>query len=366
MAWPEIDYVELPNARTVTVCAPHQMVTCGKCCLDFSLDFDDDFDDDDYSGDGELFGFDFNSPVPRDVSVAQVAGSRYGRPARPAWEPLKVDDNEDMHDDEPSGLVSFARIGYTRVVVCPKPAESEGKRKVIDARRAFPLAPEKTKHSGIVFASKFDQHRATPLSPDDLFPVGRNIPVGLPGTRFINRDDTSECLIYTDGACFDNGAAGARGGCAFVFKPVYANDQSGKVAFKLEDHGPDGRVYCHTSNRAELRAVIAALRFRAWDGEGFRGIVIATDSTYVVNGATDWTRTWVKKGWRLTTDKPVKNRDLWEALLLDVEKLHDRGVKVRFWKIPRQYNHLADRAAKSAASILKPTENFTDITDFSV
>ncbi|KZL72494.1 RNase H domain-containing protein [Colletotrichum tofieldiae] len=327
MAWPEIDYVELPNARTVTVCAPHQMVTCGKCCLDFSLDFDDDFDDDDYSGDGELFGFDFNSPVPRDVSVAQVAGSRYGRPARPAWEPLKVDDNEDMHDDEPSGL---------------------------------------TKHSGIVFASKFDQHRATPLSPDDLFPVGRNIPVGLPGTRFINRDDTSECLIYTDGACFDNGAAGARGGCAFVFKPVYANDQSGKVAFKLEDHGPDGRVYCHTSNRAELRAVIAALRFRAWDGEGFRGIVIATDSTYVVNGATDWTRTWVKKGWRLTTDKPVKNRDLWEALLLDVEKLHDRGVKVRFWKIPRQYNHLADRAAKSAASILKPTENFTDITDFSV
>ncbi|GKT53735.1 RNase H domain-containing protein [Colletotrichum tofieldiae] len=287
MAWPEIDYVELPNGRTVTVCAPHQMVTCGKCCLDFSLDFDDDDDDDD-SGDDELFGYDFNSPVPRDVSAAQVAGSRYGRPARPASEPLKVDDNEDMDDDEPSGPVFYAEIGVIYAVVCPESAESEGKRKAVEAR-TFPLAPEKTKHSGIVFASKFDQRRAIPLSPEDLFPFSRSryTPVATPVKRFINRDNASECLIYTDGACFDNGAAGARGGCAFVFKPVYANDQSGKVAFKLEDRGPDGR-------------------------------------------------------------------------------LHDRGVKVRFWKIPRQYNHLADRAAKSAASILKPPENFTDITDLSV
>ncbi|KZL69033.1 rnase h domain-containing protein [Colletotrichum incanum] len=362
MAWPEIDYVELPNGRTIAVCAPHQMVTCGKCCLDFSFDCSND---DDYSGedgdtdDDELFGYDFNSPVPRDVSVAQVAGSRYGRSARPASELLKADGNEDVGDNKSDDKRQFVAKVHGFRVVLPEPAESEGEENVVVAR-PFSRAPEKTRHSGIVFASKFDQQRAT-FSPEDLFPAGRCVPVAMPATRFINCHDTSECLIYTDGACFDNGAASARGGCAFVFKPVCANDQSGSVAFKLEDRGPDGRIYRHTSNRAELRAVIAALRFRAWDGEGFRGIVIATDSTYVVNGATDWTRAWIKKGWRLTTGEPVKNRDLWEALLLDVEKLHDRGVKVRFWKIPRQYNHLADRAAKNAASIFKPTKNFTDI-----
>ncbi|KAK1987235.1 RNase H domain-containing protein [Colletotrichum cereale] len=333
MVWPEIDYIYLPSGRTIDVCAPHRMVTCGRCCLDFSYDLSDDDDQDFLDGevDSEVFGYDFNSVVPRGVSVAQVAASRYGRPAPSASRPSNARNNKIISSDGESNVAEVARL------------------------------PKKTEPSGTVFASKFGQQGRTPLPPGDLFPDGRCVRVLPPVRRFINRYDTSECLIYTDGACFDNGAVGARGGCAFIFKPIYPNDQSGTVAFKLEDRGPDGQPYRHTSNRAELRAVIGALRFRAWYVEGFKSVVIATDSTYVVNGATTWTRAWIKKGWRLSTGEPVKNRDLWEALLLDVEKLHDRGVGVRFWKIPRQHNHLADRAAKGAASILRPTEKFTDI-----
>ncbi|GKT52099.1 ribonuclease H2 subunit A [Colletotrichum spaethianum] len=360
MAWPEIVYVELPNGRTVTVCAPHQMVTCGKCCLDFSDDYSDNnfLEEDGFNDEDELFGYDLNS-MPREVSVAQVASSRHGRPVRSAPESLKTASIENVEDGKSDSPLCLANPFFL-CAVFPKPSESENKSNITEAR-PYPYAPEKTKHSGIVFASRFSQHNKTPLSPESLFPTGHSV-LALPAvTRFINRDDASECLIYTDGACSDNGAANARGGCAFIFKPICANDQSGSVAFKLEDRGPDGQVYRHTSNRAELRAVIAALRFRAWYGEGFKSIVIATDSAYVVDGATDWTRAWIKKGWRLTTGKPVKNRDLWEALLLDVEKLHDRNVKVRFWKIPRQSNNAADRAAKRAASTLQPTEEFTDI-----
>lgn len=42
MAWPGIDRVIMPNGRIITVCLPHQMVTYGKCCLDFSLEAEKD------------------------------------------------------------------------------------------------------------------------------------------------------------------------------------------------------------------------------------------------------------------------------------------------------------------------------------
>ncbi|KAF5528279.1 Ribonuclease H [Colletotrichum aenigma] len=207
--------------------------------------------------------------------------------------------------------------------------------------------------------SKYGRNDA--LSPVDHFPPGVSTKAIPNVIRFINRYDKSEALIYTDGACLDNGAAKARGGCAFVFKPTYSEKESGVVSLRLEDQGPGGEVYQHTSNRAELRAVIAAVRFREWYGEGFKSIVIATDSTYVVNGATDWVRAWMRKDWHLSTGGRVKNRDLWETLLLRIEQLKARGMQVRFWRIPRQWNGEADRAAKDAAANLPVSEKFCDV-----
>ncbi|KAK2025779.1 ribonuclease H-like protein [Colletotrichum zoysiae] len=353
MPWPDIDYIDLPNGRTITVCAPHKMVTCGKCCLDFSFDLSDD-DNDAFldreidSDDDRLFGYNLNSPVPRDVSAAQVAASRYGRPAPSASRRSNATNNKIVDDDESDNSMP--------PLVDDPMAPIHGQDFFYSA-----LPPEKTQHSGTVFPSKFGQQGRTPLSPGELFPATRGTRTIPSATRFINRHDKSQCLIYTDGACSDNGAADARGGCAFVFKPSEPNGQSGIVSFKLEDRGPDGEEYRHTSNRAELRAVVAALRFRAWDGEGFKSVVIATDSSYVVDGATEWARAWIKKGWRVSAGDHVKNRDLWEALLLDVEKLHDRGCSVRFWRIPRQHNSLADKEAKRAASNMKSTDKFHDI-----
>ncbi|EXF73400.1 RNase H domain-containing protein [Colletotrichum fioriniae PJ7] len=295
----------MPNGRIIPfACLLHQMVTCGKCCLDFSLGLEEDDDD-------ELFGFDFNSHAPRDGPSAPF---RF----QPTWVEGLDEDEDENYDDMP-----------------PLSADPEAPKQaapsVLKPTSSNPSC-ERMQFSGTLFPTKFGQSKKkTPLSPEELFPPGRCMKLTPPVLHFINRYDTSEALIYTDGACFGNGNAAARGGFAFIFKPVYANDQSGRVAFKLEDQGPDGKTYRHTSNRAELRAAVAALRYRAWAGEGFRSIVIATDSTYVVNGATDWARAWVKKGWRLSTSGNVMKRDLWEALLLHVERLHDRGVSVRFW-----------------------------------
>ncbi|KAF4935261.1 Ribonuclease H [Colletotrichum fructicola] len=239
---PDIDYLDLPNGRTITVCALHHQVVCGRCCLDFSYEVEDGHGEDeeegelerlerkfrqgrlmDDSSDEELFSTGINA-LPRDVTFDDVANSKYGR---------KRD---------------FAAEG----IIESKPLQ------------------------GGPFGGDYDLNKK---------PQGNVSTKAIPNViRFINRYNKSEALIYTDGACLDNGAAKARGGCAFVFKPTYSEKESGVISLRLEDQGPGGEVYQHTSNRAELRAVIAALRFREWYGEGFKSIVIATDSTYVVNG----------------------------------------------------------------------------------
>ena len=74
-----------------------------------------------------------------------------------------------------------------------------------------------------------------------------------------------------------------------------------------------GTARATTNNRMELTAVIEALRFLAGSYPGSPAVAI-TDSQYVKQGITDWIRRWEKNGWRTATKKPVKNRDLWQAL----------------------------------------------------
>ncbi|KAF7360061.1 RNase H domain protein [Mycena venus] len=151
-------------------------------------------------------------------------------------------------------------------------------------------------------------------------------------------------MIYTDGACASNGLASPRGGFAFVFNIT-----------------PGGKeLHVHTSNRAELRAVVAALAFRAWSGEGWRRVVVVTDSEYVGKGATTWMRTWSRNGWRTSADRPVANRDLWEALSVCLGDLAGQGCEVSFWMVPRHWNTLADAAAK-AATEMENDKYFTTI-----
>ncbi|RCI14562.1 hypothetical protein L249_6877 [Ophiocordyceps polyrhachis-furcata BCC 54312] len=174
--------------------------------------------------------------------------------------------------------------------------------------------------------------------------TGRHFP-----TKHTFWSDDGKVLIYTDGACLNNGQPNPKAGWAFW----HGLDPSGKrliASGRLEKRGPFGDDGIQSSNRAELRAVIAALGFRHWPGEGFHTVVIATDSEYVVKGSTKWAKSWVENSWTTRGGANVKNRDLWEALLGQVEKFDERGMAVQFWKIPRDCNAVADAAAKDAAT----------------
>src|SRR5215510_4378329 len=66
-----------------------------------------------------------------------------------------------------------------------------------------------------------------------------------------------------------------------------------------------------TNNKMELSGAIAAFEEIARVPGAVR---IYTDSTYLIQGITQWVWGWRKKGWRTATGSEVLNRDLWERL----------------------------------------------------
>ncbi|KAJ7085214.1 ribonuclease H-like domain-containing protein [Mycena belliarum] len=215
--------------------------------------------------------------------------------------------------------------------------------------------------NGVWTGTRFEAPANT--NPDFLFPARRvNNTSGLIRQRFCIRrrfvpaiSHLKTMMIYTDGACSSNGLASPRAGFAFVFNP----GPDGKGVGAVEQKGPSGQAYAHTSNRAELRAVIAALKFRAWWGEGWTRVVIVTDSEYVSEGATTRMRNWAGRGWRTTRGSLAANRDLWEALSDVLGGYAKSGCEISFWWVPRTSNCLADAAAKAAIE-LPGSEEFVD------
>ncbi|MEO1568810.1 MAG: ribonuclease HI [Pseudomonadota bacterium] len=101
--------------------------------------------------------------------------------------------------------------------------------------------------------------------------------------------------IWTDGACSGNPGPGGWG--ALLKSGDHEKELSG---------GETGT----TNNRMELIAAIEALNALKQPSK----VRLHTDSTYVKDGLTKWMAGWKKNGWRTAARKPVKNKDLWQAL----------------------------------------------------
>ena len=102
--------------------------------------------------------------------------------------------------------------------------------------------------------------------------------------------------IYTDGACKGNPGVGGWG-VVLSFG-----------AHKKELYGGEQNT---TNNRMELTAVIRALEVLKRPCQ----VRIITDSSYVQKGISEWIQVWQAKNWTTANKKPVKNIDLWQALV---------------------------------------------------
>lgn len=113
---------------------------------------------------------------------------------------------------------------------------------------------------------------------------------------------TKKVDVYTDGACKGNPGPGGWG-AIIVF------GENEKVL-----GGGDPET---TNNRMELTAVIEALSVLKEPCN----VTLTTDSKYVVDSVTKgWVNSWKKKGWKKADGKPALNTDLWEKLLILLEK----------------------------------------------
>lgn len=102
--------------------------------------------------------------------------------------------------------------------------------------------------------------------------------------------------IFTDGACKGNPGKGGWGTLL----------RMGEVEKELS-----GSERETTNNRMELMAAIKGLEALKQPCQ----ITLHTDSRYVLDGITKWVFGWQKKGWKTADNKPVKNEDLWRALI---------------------------------------------------
>lgn len=107
--------------------------------------------------------------------------------------------------------------------------------------------------------------------------------------------------IWTDGACKGNPGPGGWG--------VYMKYKNAELSGR--EHELFGGELDTTNNRMEMMAVIKALEFfkESWHLE------LYVDSQYVKKGLTEWMPGWIKKNWKNSANKPVKNKDLWLQLL---------------------------------------------------
>ncbi|KAK8179084.1 ribonuclease H-like domain-containing protein, partial [Phyllosticta citribraziliensis] len=150
-------------------------------------------------------------------------------------------------------------------------------------------------------------------------------------------------LIFTDGACLNNGYDGARAG----YGVVISNDAQGRKNFAFS--GDQER----TNQKAELAGVKKGLElaFQAAGQQGrahscptpsYKNFVIATDSEYAVKGITEWLP--IASNGR----RPINEAEFREIDYI-MERHEAMGHNVALWHIPRSFNADADQLAGQGA-----------------
>jgi ribonuclease HI len=111
-------------------------------------------------------------------------------------------------------------------------------------------------------------------------------------------DNNKDFIIYTDGACRNNGKKNMTGGIGIHF--------SHKNIMKMDDISEKLNIKSSTNNIAELMAIKRAMELT----KEIYNVKIYTDSTYSINVITKWYDMWIDKG---TIDQK-KNIDIIKSI----------------------------------------------------
>ena len=147
-------------------------------------------------------------------------------------------------------------------------------------------------------------------------------------------------VVFTDGACTNNGKAGAQASWACWF-PDHPNISK---AERVPESEPQ------TNQRGELMAISKAVEIIKANFPYETNIQIYTDSKYSIDCLTTWLPSWVAKNWKTSQGADVKHRDIIEStssLLSKFEGFIFTHVKAHTGKddYESKNNHIVDRMA---------------------
>jgi len=163
------------------------------------------------------------------------------------------------------------------------------------------------------------------------------IPVPKRERKDLNEDESGYTIVYTDGACSNNGRVDSRAGVG-----VWWGDGS------THNIGEPVKGDRHTNNTAEIQAATFAICQAR--GLGVRKLNIHTDSQFLINCMTKWIQNWKRNNWMTASKQPVKNKEDLETLEIEMNK---GGVAVKWTHVAGHAgihgNEEADRLARAGA-----------------
>ena len=141
-------------------------------------------------------------------------------------------------------------------------------------------------------------------------------------------------LLYTDGACSGNPGYGGYG--AVLIYKENVKELSGHFEYS-------------TNNRMEIYAVIEGLKALK---EACK-VEVYSDSALVVNSINNkWIDNWQKNNWRTANKDEVKNQDLWNLLLEQMNRHIVTFIKVKGHS-DNVYNNRCDELARNAIKLME-------------
>ncbi|MBW3081075.1 ribonuclease HI [Bifidobacterium sp. 79T10] len=155
---------------------------------------------------------------------------------------------------------------------------------------------------------------------------------------------TDTIVVSTDGSALGN--PNGPMGWAWADHAKDAGD-GGEPGHEHDSRGYDaGGATNGTNQIGELCAVLEALRAHP----GPQKLIIESDSQYAINCSTKWVKGWKRNGWKNSQKKPVKNRELIQAI---DEAISNRPGPVEFKWVKGHAgnagNELVDELARTYA-----------------
>lgn len=178
-----------------------------------------------------------------------------------------------------------------------------------------------------IYISGIDALNMTPIL--DIKPYIKDLDIkedSNSGWIVDKRREKNMIYLYTDGACSGNPGPG---GYAAIIK-------QGNLEQEITGFEPET-----TNNRMELMAVIEGLK----EIPSQYDVKVYSDSNYVLKGLMEWLKKWKANGWKTASNKPVKNKDLWQELDRLANSFSLDFVKVKGHS-GHEYNERVDTLAR--------------------